>query len=121
MFDGDDATITLATGEHDPLQVCVAATVSAFVNDPWVVRRLPAMMTAAGFVDARLESHGFVQIADAEYMVSIAERGADTLVANERIGRELADALKAEARRRVEDGSFFGHIAYGSLISSKPA
>ena len=32
------------------------------------------MVTAAGFVDPRLESHGFVRIADAEYMVSIAER-----------------------------------------------
>ncbi|HEX6015765.1 MAG TPA: hypothetical protein VFY87_28965 [Geminicoccaceae bacterium] len=53
-------------------------------------------------------------------MVSIADRGADTLVANGRIGRDLADALKAEARRRVEDGSFFGHIAYASLVAGKP-
>ncbi|HEX6015764.1 MAG TPA: hypothetical protein VFY87_28960, partial [Geminicoccaceae bacterium] len=49
VFDGDYSTITLATGEHDPLQVCVAAMVLAFVNDPWVVRRLPAMVEAAGF------------------------------------------------------------------------
>jgi ubiquinone/menaquinone biosynthesis C-methylase UbiE len=34
VFDGDYATITLATGAHDPLQVCVAAMVAAFVNDP---------------------------------------------------------------------------------------
>jgi arsenite methyltransferase len=121
VFDGDYATITLATGEHDPLQVCVTAMVSAFVNDPWVVRRLPAMVEAAGFADAALESHGFVQIADADYMVSIADRGVDTLAASGRIGRELADALKAEARRRVEGGSFFGHIAYASLIAGKPA
>jgi len=121
VFDGDYSTITLATGENDPLQVCVAAMISAFVNDPWVVRRLPPMVTAAGFADPRMESHGFVQVADAQYMVSIAERGADALQASGRIGRELADALKREARRRVEDGSFFGHIAYGSLVAGKPA
>ena len=120
VFDGDYATITLATGEHDPLQVCVAAMVSAFVNDPWVVRRLPAMVERAGFVDARLASHGFAQVADADYMVSIADRGAGRLAANGRIGRALADALKAEARRRLMDGSFFGHIAYASLITRKP-
>jgi SAM-dependent methyltransferase len=120
VFDGDYATITLATGEHDPLQVCVTAMVSAFVNDPWVVRRLPAMVEAAGFADAGLESHGFVQITDADYMVSIADRGIDTLAARGRIGRELADALKAEARRRVEGGSFFGQVAYASLIAGMP-
>ena len=120
VFDGDYSTITLATGEFDPLQVCVEAMVSAYVNDAWVVRRLPAMVDAAGFTGVRLRSHGFVQIHDADYMVSIADRGADALAASGRIGRELADALKAEARRRVQEGSFFGHIAYASLIASRP-
>jgi hypothetical protein len=31
----------------------------------------------------------------------------------------MAAALKAEARRRVEAGTFFGHIAYASLIAQK--
>jgi ubiquinone/menaquinone biosynthesis C-methylase UbiE len=120
VFDGDYATITLATGDHDPLQLCVTAMVAAFVNDPWVVRRLPAMIQAAGFADTRTHSYGFVQIHDADYMVSIADRGVDTLATAGRIGRELADALKAEARRRVGDGSFFGHIAYASVLAAKP-
>jgi ubiquinone/menaquinone biosynthesis C-methylase UbiE len=120
VFDGDYATITLATGDHDPLQVCVGAMVSAFVNDPWVVRRLPAMIHEVGFTASRIRSYGFVQIGDADYMISIADRGADTLAANGRIGRELAEALKAEARRRVGDGSFFGHVAYASVLADKP-
>jgi hypothetical protein len=53
-------------------------------------------------------------------MVSIADRGADALVAPGRIGQPLAEALKAEARRRVETHSFFGHIAYACLIARKP-
>ena len=120
VFDGDYSTITLATGDHDPLQVCVAAMVSAFVNDPWIVRRLPAMVASAGFAEGRVRSHGFVQIHDADYMVSIADRGADTLAANGRIGADLCTALKTEARRRVREGSFFGHIAYASLLAHKP-
>jgi hypothetical protein len=31
----------------------------------------------------------------------------------------MAEALKSEARRRVSEGRFFGHIAYGSLIARK--
>ena len=62
----------------------------------------------------------YVTIDDADYMVSIADRGADALAASGRIGRQLADALKAEARRRVEQGSFFGHVAYASVLAAKP-
>jgi ubiquinone/menaquinone biosynthesis C-methylase UbiE len=120
VCDGDYATITVATGDHDPLQICVAAMVSAFVNDPYVVRRLPRLVEAAGFTEAELHSHGFVQIRDAEYMVSIVDRGVSTLLGTGRIGDGLADALSAEARRRVDDGEFFGHIAYASLVAQKP-
>jgi SAM-dependent methyltransferase len=120
VCDGDYATITVAMGDHDPLQVCVAAMVSAFVNDPFVVRRLPALVGAAGFTEAQLHSHGFVQIRDADYMVSIVDRGVRTLAATGRIGEGLAAALGTEARRRVDDGEFFGHIAYASLVALKP-
>ena len=57
---------------------------------------------------------------DPEYMLSIADRGADALAASGRIGAELAEALKAEARQRVAEGRFFGSIAYSSLVAKKP-
>jgi SAM-dependent methyltransferase len=121
VFDGDYATITLATGEHDPLQACADAFAPAFIHDPWLVRRLPALVREAGFEDAELRSHGYVQVDDPAYLLSIADRGADALVATGRIGRALAAALKAEARRRVDDHAFFGHIAYASLVARAPA
>ena len=98
----------------------MAAFISAYITDPWVVRRLPAMVHAAGFAERRLRSHGFVQTAEPDYMLSIAERGADALAAAGRIGPELAVALKAEAHRRAEAHSFFGHVAYASLMARKP-
>ena len=54
------------------------------------------------------------------YLLSIVDRGTDALVNSGRIGTELGEALKAEARRRVQAGSFFGYIAYASLTASKP-
>ncbi len=52
-------------------------------------------------------------------MLSVVDRGADLLGASGTIGEELVDALKAEARRRVVAGAFFGHIAYGSVMARK--
>jgi len=120
VFDGDYATITLATGEFDPLQTCVSAFAPAFVHDPWVVRRLSTLVHDAGFAQAQFRSHGYVQVAAPDYMLSIADRGADTLVATGRIGEALAAALKEEARRRVQTRSFFGHIAYASVTARAP-
>jgi hypothetical protein len=51
---------------------------------------------------------------------AVRDRGADTLVAAGGLGAPAAEALKAEARRRVAAGEFFGHIAYASLIASRP-
>jgi hypothetical protein len=61
VFDGDYATITLETGEADPLQASVTALRSAYITDAWVMRRLPAMVREVGFAEGRLRSHGFVQ------------------------------------------------------------
>jgi len=121
VFDGDYATITLATGENDPLQACVSAFRPAYITDPWLVRRLPGMVREAGFAAGRLRSHGYVQVDDPDYMLSIADRGADTLAASGTIGAELAAALKAEARRRAAAHAFFGHVAYASLTARKSA
>jgi hypothetical protein len=77
------------------------------------------MVADARFVSARLRSHGYVQIAGPECMLSIVDRGAAALVAAGRIGAALGEALKAEARRRVATGTFFGHITYASLTASK--
>jgi hypothetical protein len=54
-------------------------------------------------------------------MLTVIDRGADMLRAAGKIGDELAEALKAEARRRVAAGGFFGHIAYSSVLARRPA
>lgn len=48
------------------------------------------------------------------------DRGADVLVSRGQIGKELAAALKAEAKRRAESHAFFGYMAYASLVGRKP-
>ena len=48
VFDGDYATTSVAIGDFDPLQACVAAWVGSSVHDRWLLRRLPAMLVRSG-------------------------------------------------------------------------
>jgi SAM-dependent methyltransferase len=119
-FDGDYATTTVGLGEHDPLQACADATMATSVNDRWLMRRLSTLVRDAGFEDVRFRSHGFVETTEGGYMLTVVDRGADLLRGFGQIGDDMAAAIKAEARRRVEAGTFFGHIAYVSLTARKP-
>jgi SAM-dependent methyltransferase len=119
VCDGDYATVTVALGEWDPLQDCIEAVKAAFLNDPWLVRRLPALLRAAGFEVVSSKSHGYLQVSDPEYMLTLVDRGADALASWGRIGPELAASLKAEARHRAEADRFFGFIGFASFIARK--
>ncbi|WP_429886004.1 methyltransferase domain-containing protein [Geoalkalibacter halelectricus] len=119
VFDGDYATATVSTGDADPLNACIDAFRSGFVHDPWLIRRLPALMAAAGFSVQPARSHGYVEEPQAGYLLTWIDRGADVLVQNGRIGGDMAEALKAEARRRSAGNEWFGHIAFASILARK--
>lgn len=121
VFEGDYATGTLATGAGDPLNACAEAFREHFVHDPWLVRRLPALVRAARVDLECVRSYGYVEASTPGFMLpSWVDLGADALVGSGRVGADLAVALKAEARRRVASGEYFGHIAYISLVARKP-
>jgi ubiquinone/menaquinone biosynthesis C-methylase UbiE len=120
VFDGDYATTTVALADHDPLQECVNAMMANSVNDRYVMRRLPSLARQAGFELDRFDSHGFADLSGDGYMVTVVERGVDILETSRQIGQATAEALKAEVMRRADEGTFFGHIAYASLVARKP-
>ena len=118
-FDGDYATATVALGAHDPLQAVVDAMMAGSVTDRRVMRRLPSLARACGFELERLDSHGFID-GEGAYMQTVVARGAEMLHAEDQIGADLAAELKRECARRIEAGTFFGHIAYASLVARRP-
>ncbi len=119
-FDGDYNTTSVAINASDPLQACVQAWVSNFVNDPWLMRRLPSLVQNAGFSVMGLRGHAFVETSKPDYMLTIVERSIAALLSSSGISANFAAALKAEAQRRVDTGSFYGYIAYESLIARRP-
>jgi ubiquinone/menaquinone biosynthesis C-methylase UbiE len=120
IFDGDYATATVATGSHDPLESCVRAFRESFVHDAWLVRRLPRLLEDQGFQTQLLRSHGYVETQQGGYLLTWVDRGADVLWQAGTITRGHSDALKAEARRRSDARSWFGHIAFASILARKP-
>jgi hypothetical protein len=52
-------------------------------------------------------------------MLTIVDRGADLLSGSGSVRPDQAEALKAEARRRVNAGEFFGHISFVSVIARR--
>jgi len=116
VCDGDFSTATLSTGDLDPLEVCVNAFVEGFVNDRWMVRRMSRLATDAGFEVSPLRSYGLVETVRPGLTITWVDRGADVLASRGRISQELAAAQKAEARRRAETNTFFGYMAYASMV-----
>ena len=121
ILDGDGDATTVAIGENDPLQNCLEAALTAYLNDAWIVRRLPALLRSSGFELLGSRNHGIIKTADANVVLSQVDRGADVLAARGVIGPDLAAALKSEARRRIDAGAFFALSGQASFISRKPA
>ena len=120
VFDGDYETITAALSAHDPLGACIESFKESFIHDIWLMRKLPSLVSGAGFRTVRFDSHGYIEAAEPNYLLTVLDRGTDTLVKAGVIGPALGEALKSEARRRAQCGAFFGHIGYASLIARKP-
>ena len=68
-----------------------------------------------------MQSHGYVEASEGGYMLTWIDRGADTLLQAGRIDKDTTEALKAEARRGSAQKVWFGHIAFASELSRKPA
>jgi SAM-dependent methyltransferase len=120
VYDGDYATTTVAVRADDPLQRCADAAMDSIVHDRWLVRRVRGLVRDAGFSPGALHSHGHIEDDRPDYLLAVVDLGADTLLADGTIGAGEAEALRTEARRRVAADAFFGHIAYASLVATKP-
>jgi ubiquinone/menaquinone biosynthesis C-methylase UbiE len=120
IFDGDYSTTSFAIGNFDPLQCCADAAIDGLVHDRWLMRRLSAMLRTAGFEAPRSRSYGYTSLADPSYMFTLVDRGSDLLLNAGRIGPGMAEALKAEARRRAEVDNFYGLIVFASAVARRP-
>lgn len=121
VCDSDFSQASAATNPADPLQACVEAWAEEAVADRWLVPRLPRLLEQAGFVPERLSGHSRVDRAGLGSGPAWIDYGIGVLVARGRIGAELGDALRAECRRRIDDGEFFAVLPFVSMLARKAA
>jgi ubiquinone/menaquinone biosynthesis C-methylase UbiE len=121
IFDGDFATITVALFDGDPLQAAIGAVLRNMMHAPYIMRRLPALVTAAGFSVQSVEPHGYVQTTTPDYLLTLLSRGTNAAARAGEIGQGLVHGFAQEARRRVADGTFYGAILFLSLAARKNA
>jgi SAM-dependent methyltransferase len=119
IYDGDYETITISNHPQDPLGTCVENFMESYIKDLYIVRKLSPLVTSGRFRIIRFDSHRYVETSELDYLLTIVDRGADSLVVSGSIGEELSSALKTEARRRIVTGEFFGHLAYTSIAARK--
>jgi arsenite methyltransferase len=119
IFDGDFATLTVALFDGDPLQSAVGVVLRNMVHAPYVMRRLPGLLVAAGFRVQSTEPHGYVQTTSPDYLLSLLSRGTSAAARAGEVGQELADGFVQEARRRVANGTFYGALLFLSLMARK--
>ena len=119
IFDGDFATLTVALFEGDPLQSAAGVVLRNLVHAPYIMRRLPALVTAAGFSLQSVEPHGYVQTTSPAYLLTLLSRGTDAAAQAGEIGQELVDSFDREALRRVANGSFYGAMLFLCLTARK--
>tara|TARA_R110002110_G_scaffold415612_2_gene651554 strand:- start:21330 stop:22145 length:816 start_codon:yes stop_codon:yes gene_type:complete len=119
IYDGDFTTMSVATADDDPLQACIDAFVDGNVHDRWLVRRLPGMLRGIGFDPAATRSHGHLDTDAPVLTLGWTLRGAYYLVTAGKIEQAEADALEAEAHRRIDAGTFYGYMNYVSMVARK--
>src|SRR5262245_22465863 len=119
IFDGDFVTLTVALCDGDPLQLAVGAVLRHMVHAPYLMRRLPALVTAAGFNVQSVEPHAYVQTRRPDFLLTLLSRGMNAAARAGEIGQGLVDGFDREARRRVANGTFYGAILFLSLAARK--
>ena len=120
ICDGDYDTSTTQIADFDPLNQLVCFMINQNVTNLWVMRQISAMLKGSGFELGRRKGHAYVAEDEATYYMTVLDRGADRMVETGLLQSETATALKAEARSRVSNNTFFGFMSYISQIAHKP-
>ncbi len=93
IFNSEFATLTVHLFKGDPLQSTVDGVLRHMMHAPYIMRRLPALVAAAGFSVQTVEPHGYVQTTCPDFLLTLLSRGASAAARAGEISPGLVDGL----------------------------
>jgi ubiquinone/menaquinone biosynthesis C-methylase UbiE len=121
MFDGDYASLTYATGDHDFDAEMVRAILSAVVANPYVMREVPSICRTVGLELADFIPHVHAEAGAAAFFSSLAEAYVPMAVRAQLVPEERAETWLRAYRQACASASSFASCNYYTYIAQRPA
>jgi ubiquinone/menaquinone biosynthesis C-methylase UbiE len=120
IFDGDYASLTF--GHADPLKAKRndEALIGALVTNPWVMRQLPRLLSAAGLELVTSFSYVLSEIGKANFWASAIEAYRKLVAKAGAMTEDDANAWAAALRSDSDAGVFFGSSNYYAYVARRP-
>ena len=121
IFDGDYASLTYDTGDHDFDAEMVRAVLSAVVANPYIMRKVPAICRTVGLELADFIPHVHAEAGAAAFFASLAEAYVPMAVRAQLVSEERAEAWLRAYRQSCANTSSFASCNYYTYIARRPA
>ena len=119
VFDGDYASWTFASADHELAKAMEEGIIAAVVNQPRVMRDMPRLLRQAGLERTDTLAYVYADIGHGTFFPSAIE-GYAPLVAREGfVPAEQVDTWLTEQRRAMNEGVFFAACNYYAYIAKR--
>lgn len=119
VFDGDYASMTYASPDHELGQRMDAALVKASFNNPRIMRDLPRLMPELGLKLTAAWGDAVVEIGSGSYFRSFVETYAPYIKQAGLAPAELVDTWLAAQLQSMDNGTFFASCTYYTYLARR--
>jgi ubiquinone/menaquinone biosynthesis C-methylase UbiE len=119
VFDGDYASSTLETADAGRAAEIDNAMIEATVTQPRVMRRLPRMAKSAGLSVERCFSYLIAEVGSPDFFAGLVDTIGPMLLSSGVSSQEESDAIAADLKAAVDEGTFFGACSYYGYVLRK--
>ena len=119
IFDGDYASLSLATGEPKVDTEMVQAILSAVVANPYIMRQVPSILRRAGLSLESYIANVLAEAGDVAFFLNMAESYVPMAVRAELMPEDKADNWLDTYRQSVSSKAAFGSCNYYTYLARR--
>ncbi|RMH34739.1 MAG: methyltransferase domain-containing protein [Nitrospirae bacterium] len=119
IFDGDYASLSLATGEHEGDSEMVQAILSAVVANPYVMRQVPSILQEVGLDLEGFMANVLAEAGEVAFFLNLAESYVSMAIRAQLMPEDKAREWLNLYRRSVLSKSSFGSCNYYTYLTRR--